>query len=113
MPGLRLTASVVSLYCEHLGALHLTLLSKSKSDRLEIKKLNVLESVEVSCQKKLSVAKYPLNVQGTVCVLLYTTSRTFDFCKVLNQKYCYCMKKCQAIVYIQLYVHFKCVSWTV
>lgn len=45
------TNSIVSLYCDHLGALHLTILNKSKSDRLEIKKLNVLKSMEVSCQK--------------------------------------------------------------
>lgn len=71
MQGLRLIASVVSLYCHHLGALHLTLLSKSKSDRLEIKELNVLKSMGVSCQKKLSVVKYPLCARNSLLVIVH------------------------------------------
>lgn len=49
-----LTRSVVSLCYDHLGALHLISLNKSKSDRLEIRKLDVLTLMEVSCQKILN-----------------------------------------------------------
>lgn len=35
------------------------------------------------------------------------------FLQGIESKISCCMKKCQAIAYIQLYVHFKCISWTV
>lgn len=71
-----LAASVVSLYYDHLGTFHLITLGKSKSDRLEIKKLDVFKSVEVSCQKN----------SNNCCKISFKSARNSMFVTLHNFK---------------------------